>query len=160
MNIDEYKSLIPKEKPRQREYKLHTLVVKHLISAFPQVLFTHAGKAKSKADGMFLKKMGYRAGTPDLLLWWRYDDTHIKSAALELKAPGGSMSDPQESFEYWFSHIGGLFACCDTIRAVHQQLIVWGLKPLHGPPNEPNYLTKQEKFALAHDFFAPKKDKP
>lgn len=155
MTPDQYKKLLPKPKRSQQEYKLQRAVVDYLKTAVPHVLVTHAGKGKSKKDGMFLKRMGYRAGTPDLLLWWDtpLGEGTITAAGIELKAPDGRISDEQDTFDFLFRRMGGLFACCKSKAEVHRHLLNWGLSPLHGPGIEPDYSTKEEKIQRVIDYY-------
>jgi len=173
MKVDEYKKLVgkPRKKMQQEEYKLHVDFVNHMRTAFPQVLFTHAGKGKGKADGMFKKRMGYRAGTPDLIMWWKVEPSIlnklwsllgfsvnlIHSGGIEFKAAKGSMSDGQDSFESIFTQYGGNYALCYSKRDAHKALCSWGLVPVHGCGAEVDLRTQQEKVRDSIAAFAPLK---
>jgi hypothetical protein len=141
---------------RKEEFKLQVAVVKHLRTAFPQLLFTHpAQKAKDKQEGYFNKMLGVRAGTPDLLLWWESVGL-CRSGAIELKAKDGVASDRQEVFESMFVAMGGKHAYCTSVKGVHDTLLGWGLKPMHGVAFEPDLRTDQEKRTDAFNFYAPR----
>ncbi len=149
----------------QSEYKLQLAVVKHLTSAFPGLLYTHAANRPSgAADGYFKKLMGLRAGTPDLLFWWstpyyEYNvspPTHkIHCGAIELKTSTGKVSNDQNRFASSFTHIGGKFAVCRTVQGVHDALLGWGIVPTHHAILEPDLRSKQKKKVDSFDWFKP-----
>src|SRR5262245_2948546 len=78
-------------KRKASEAQVHSAVVEHLrLRAKPGALLLHPanGEHRDKITGAKLKRMGVLAGASDLLLWHRGN-----SFALELKSPGGRLSD-------------------------------------------------------------------
>jgi VRR-NUC domain-containing protein len=112
--------------PRQRpEAQLHTAVVEHLrLRAKPSVLWLHPpnGGARDARTGAMLKRMGVLPGAADLLLWHEGN-----GFALELKAPGGRLSEAQLEFLARFNDAGGHSACAEGIDRAIAVLEAWGL---------------------------------
>ncbi len=131
------------------EDRLQFYVVEWLQQACPFLLFTHpANQGRSPQEGAKLKKMGVLAGTPDLLFWhegW--------FGAIELKT-GSSLSEAQKKFRDKFIAAGGKYATCKSVRAVHDMLVSWGIKPYAVQMKEPPP-TKQELFKLMMAYNSP-----
>ena len=75
------------------------VVVTFLHRQYPQALFTGglAGERLSMSAAVRRKRMGYRAGTPDLIVWEARKGS--SGLAIEMKAPqGGSVSKEQKAF--------------------------------------------------------------
>jgi hypothetical protein len=145
----------------QHEYKIHVAIAKHIESAFPQVIFTHAGKAKDETHAHFLSEMGYKAGTPDLLLFWSQTElkdcvlTKVeKFAGIEVKA-NTKQSSPQKTFEYLFVRAGGLYAVCHSVKEAHDTLVAWGCEAKHKGIKEPNLQTDAEKKLAMFNLYKP-----
>jgi VRR-NUC domain len=68
------------------------------------------------------KRMGVLAGASDLLLWHRGN-----SFALELKSPGGRLSDAQLEFLARFNDAGGHGASAEGVDRAIACLEGWGL---------------------------------
>jgi hypothetical protein len=66
--------------------------------------------------------MGALAGASDLLLWHQGN-----SFALELKAPGGRLSEAQLDFLARFNDAGGHSACAQGLDRALAVLESWGL---------------------------------
>src|SRR5262245_53516937 len=101
------------------EAQVHDAVVAHLrLRAKPDVLWLHVpnGGARDARTGAMFKRMGVLAGASDLLLWHQGN-----SFALELKAPGGRLSEAQLDFLARFNDAGGHSACAE---ALHRALAV------------------------------------
>lgn len=141
----------------QAEFRLQLAVIKHLESAFPQVMFTaFPGRPGDAQDGYFKKIMGTKAGVADLLLYFRLKPNgRPSSAAIELKAPGGVWDSKQNLWGSAFTSIGGKYAVCRSVQQVHDTLVKWGLLPLHNSIVEPDLSTDMQKKAKAFDFFQP-----
>ena len=107
------------------ERQIHCAVVEHLrLRAKPGVLWTHPanGERRDKITGAKLKRMGVLAGAADLLLW------HNGHAfALELKAPGGRLSEAQLEFMARFNEAGGHSAWAEGVDRALAILEAWGL---------------------------------
>src|ERR1035437_10668874 len=92
---------------QQPEALIQEAVVQHLRArGAPGMVFLHCpnGGYRRPIEAAIFKAMGVRAGTADLLLW-----RDGKSYALELKAPGGSVSISQFEFLADFDRAGGVW---------------------------------------------------
>ena len=114
--------------PRRRqrpEAAIHAAVCDHLrLRAKPDVLWLHVpnGERRDAITGAKLKRMGTLAGTSDLLLWHNGN-----SFALELKSPGGRLSDAQLEFLARFNDAGGHGASAEGVDRAIACLEGWGL---------------------------------
>jgi VRR-NUC domain len=99
------------------EALIQRAVVDHLhLRAKPDVLWLHCpnGERRDPRTGAKLKRMGVLPGAADILLWHRGN-----SFALELKSPGGRLSEAQLEFLARFNDAGGHSACAEDIdRAI------------------------------------------
>ena len=100
-------------KRRQRpEDAIHISVIQHLaLRAKPDVLWLHPanGGTRNIREAVRFKRMGVLAGASDLLLWYQGD-----AFALELKSPGGRLTEPQKEFLARFNDAGGHSACAES----------------------------------------------
>jgi hypothetical protein len=109
----------------QPEFKIHGAVCDHLrLRAKPDVLWLHVPNQRNTdaKTGAMLKRMGVRAGASDLLLWHRGN-----SFALELKSPGGRLSDAQLEFLARFNDAGGHGASAEGVDRAIACLEGWEL---------------------------------
>lgn len=83
---------------RDREYHIQVAVVQWLRFNYPKVLFTTspAGVKLPMPTAIKMKRMGYRSGTPDLLIFSPRGQFH--GAFVELKTEDGRTSEAQEQF--------------------------------------------------------------
>jgi hypothetical protein len=114
-------------RPRRQhpEAAINAAVVQHLhLRAKPNVLWLAVpnGEKRDKITGAKLKRMGVRAGASDLLLWHNGN-----SFALELKAPGGRLSEAQLEFMARFNDAGGHSACAEGLDRALAVLESWGI---------------------------------
>jgi hypothetical protein len=110
---------------RSEELITHRAVADHLrLRAKPDVLWLHPanGERRDAITGAKLKRMGVRAGASDLLLWHQGN-----SFALELKAPGGRLSEAQLQFHACFADAGGHTAVAEGLDRALACLEAWGL---------------------------------
>jgi hypothetical protein len=110
---------------RSHEAQIHRALCDHLrLRGKPDVLWLHCpnGERRDKITGAKLKRMGVLAGAADLLLWHRGN-----SFALELKAPGGRLSEAQLEFLARFNDAGGHSACAEGIDRAIAVLESWDL---------------------------------
>jgi VRR-NUC domain-containing protein len=110
---------------RSPEAQIHRALVEHLrLRAKPDVLWLHVpnGERRDKITGAKLKRMGVLAGAADLLLWHRGN-----SFALELKAPGGRLSEAQLAFMARFNDAGGHTAVAEGLDRGIAVLEAWQL---------------------------------
>jgi hypothetical protein len=99
--------------------------VGHLrLRGAPGLLFLHPANGASRdiREAVVLKRMGVLPGASDLILWHRGN-----SFSLELKAPGGRLSDAQRDFLARFNNAGGHSACAEGIDEALQILEGWQL---------------------------------
>ena len=126
---------------RQRpEAAIHAAVCDHLrLRAKPDVLWLHPanGGTRDIREAARFKRMGVLAGASDLLFWHRSN-----SFALELKSPGGRLSDAQLGFLARFNDAGGHSASAEGVDRALATLEAWGLlrgrasPPPHRCPTE------------------------
>jgi hypothetical protein len=111
---------------RQRpEAAIHAAVCDHLrLRAKPDVLWLHPanGGTRDIREAARFKRMGVLPGASDLLLWHRGN-----SFALELKSPGGRLSDAQLEFLARFNDAGGHGASAEGVDRAIACLEGWGL---------------------------------
>src|SRR5215831_6666467 len=111
---------------RQRpEAAIHATVCDHLrLRAKPDVLWLHVpnGGTRDIREAARFKRMGVLAGASDLLFWHRGN-----SFALELKSPGGRLSEAQLEFLTRFNDAGGHAASAVGIERALACLEAWGL---------------------------------
>jgi hypothetical protein len=114
---------MPKRR-RQSEYQIQSTVCQHLkLRARADVLWLHIPNQNRDAKtGALLKRMGVLAGASDLLLWHNGN-----SFALELKAPGGRLSDAQLDFLARFNGAGGHSASAEGLDRALAVLEAWQL---------------------------------
>src|SRR5262249_524095 len=109
----------------QPEAGIQHAVCEHLrLRAKPDVLWLHVpnGGLRNKREPVRFKRMGVLAGASDLLLWHRGN-----SFALELKSPGGRLSDAQFEFLARFNDAGGHSANAEGLDRALACLEAWGL---------------------------------
>ena len=107
------------------EAQIQRALVEHLrLRAKPDVLWLHCpnGERRDPITGAKLKHMGVLAGAADLLLWHGGN-----SFALELKSPGGRLSEAQLEFLARFNDAGGHSAVANDIDRALACLDAWGL---------------------------------
>jgi hypothetical protein len=109
---------------RQPEFQIQSAVCNHLkLRARPGVLWFHiANQNRDARTGTMLKRMGVRAGAPDLLLIHEG-----RCYALEIKAPGGRLSEAQLEFLARFNEAGGHSACAEGLDRALAVLDAWGI---------------------------------
>lgn len=135
---------------QQNEYRIHVAIIAHLISAFPDLQYTHAGKARDETHAHFLSKMGYQAGTGDIL--WFYSG---KFGELEVKTDTGSQSAEQRTRQYWLEKHGGHYKVVRSVQGAHDYFKSLGFVPRHNAVREPNLATDDEKKKAAFNFYKP-----
>jgi len=110
---------------RRTEEQIQIAVIDHLrLRAKPDVLWLHVpnGERRDKIAGAKLKRMGVLAGAADILAWHNGN-----SFALELKAPGGRLSEAQLEFLARFADAGGHTAYTEGIDRALAVLEAWNL---------------------------------
>lgn len=143
-------------KATQREFRLQVACVEHLRSAYPGLLFFHIpNRPGGGTDGYMKKMMGAVAGAPDLVCTWSTQKHGVHVAAIELKAPGGSVSPAQNKMLSALAHRGWKTAVCRSVAELDTQLHIWGQTLTHNGIKEPCYANENDKFAEAFDLYAP-----
>ena len=102
------------------EQQLHFAVADYLNVALPTDAWwtTIPAGGGGKVRGAILKAMGYRAGTPDILIVYRG-----KAFWLELKAPGGRISPAQNEAMNRLMYCGcAAVYVCFTLEHVEKAL--------------------------------------
>jgi hypothetical protein len=109
------------------ERLLHKAVAAYLNAVLPTSVFwtTIPAGGGGKIRGAMLKSMGYKAGTPDILM------VHNGLAYwIELKAPGCSLSDAQRHVSDLLLWASSPMAVCKSIDQVEVALRVWRIPTL------------------------------
>lgn len=110
---------------RRVEQQIQRAVVQHLRArGAPGLVFTHVpnGGYRRPIEAAIFKGIGVRAGVSDLLLW-----REGKSYALELKAPGGRVSEKQLEFISDMEKAGAFTCVCEGLDRALKTLEAWGL---------------------------------
>lgn len=136
----------------QTEYRIHVAIIEHLKTAFPNLQYTHAGKARDETHAHFLSKMGYQAGTGDIL--WFYDG---KFGEMEVKSVTGTQSAEQRTRQYWLEKHGGHYTLVKSVQEAHDYFKALGFVPFSKAVKEPNLATDAEIKKLNHGFYMPVK---
>jgi hypothetical protein len=80
------------------------------------------GEARDPRAAAKLKAMGVKPGVPDLTLISPAGVAHF----LEVKRPGGRLSEPQEAFAAWAAGHGVPFSAADSLSHARAILTRWG----------------------------------
>lgn len=134
----------------QIEYKIHTAIVAHKRTAFPEIIITHAGHGKDKAHALFLSRMGYEAGTGDILWFGK-----SKFGEIEVKTKEGVQSASQKIRQGELERNGGHYAIVKSVQAAHDYWKSLGFKPMHEGVREANTMTWDEKISAISKIYSP-----
>lgn len=110
---------------KNHEQAIHIAVAQHLRTrAVPGMVWFHVpnGGLRSKREAALLKAMGVRAGVADLILFHGG-----KLYALEIKAPGGRVTEAQLQFLSDIDRAGAFTALPVGLDAALATLESWGL---------------------------------
>lgn len=144
------------------EYKIQCAIFDHHKTAFPHVKFVFIPNASTDAKtGYFNKAMGLCPGAHDIHLFWdRFDRAENKGqlhvGIFEVKSPDGRMSSAQNRYASEMGYIGAHTGFGSSVRAYHQTLCSWGLKPLHNGIKEPDLRSPEQKKKDAFDLYKPR----
>lgn len=105
-------------------------------------------------DAILLKRMGTKAGWPDLFFFWKTAEGHFAAGAIELKIDT-SLSDDQRDFSFRWQALGGRWAVCRTPMAVYEALASWGITPPYKPPLALQRGGRQTEYQMALGWGAP-----
>ena len=109
----------------RREQQIHRAVVQHLRArAVPGVVWWHSpnGGWRAATEAKIFKSLGVKPGLADLV--FLHDGQFF---ALELKAPGGRLTESQAAFLDDVEAAGGIVACAEGLDAALRKLERWGL---------------------------------
>ena len=122
--------------PRQRpEQILQTRIVARLRREFDALVYAVPnGGSRGRIEAVRLKEMGVVAGIPDLVACGREG----MSVYLEIKAPGGDLSDAQRRIIPELQGRGFPVFTVDTVDAAVQALTEAGF----GPPRPADWLAR------------------
>jgi hypothetical protein len=114
-------------KPRRAhpEYDMQCALVKHIEARrLPNVYWTAIpnGEKRSKATGARLKRMGVRAGAPDMLFV-----VNGVAHGLELKAGKGTPSLAQIATRMTWQNAAGIYAVAHGMDEALAALVAWGV---------------------------------
>lgn len=140
---------------KHEEDKIHINIVEQHRIYFPHVLITHpANQGRSPQEGAKLKRMGTRAGTSDLLLWWQDN-----SAGIEIKAKDGKESPNQATFGFMLKRLGHKYGIVRSWEGYYKLLVSWGITPIQECRifKEANTMTWNDKLSAVHNLYAPRK---
>jgi hypothetical protein len=107
------------------EEQIHKAVISHLAArSYPDTFFWHTpnGGKRHIAEAAKFKAMGVVAGVPDILI--------LKGGrlyALELKAPGGRLSDAQRKVGALMEKCGATISVAKSIDEALVTLEYWGI---------------------------------
>ena len=110
---------------KREEQTIHRTIVQHLRTrAVPGCTWWHTpnGGWRSPVEAAIFKSLGVRAGVADLVLL--HDGQFF---ALELKAPGGRLTESQSAFLDDVEAAGGIVACAEGLDAALRKLERWSL---------------------------------
>lgn len=110
---------------KRAEQEIHLAVANHLrVRGVPGLVWFHVpnGGRRSKVEAAIFKAMGVRAGVSDFILVHQG-----KVFALELKAPGGRLSESQMAFISDIDRAGAFTAVPEGLDAALATLESWGL---------------------------------
>lgn len=111
------------------EDKIQMSIVENLrnVQTYFPIKFSHpANQGRSAQEGAKLQKMGVLAGMPDLLIYW---PTHggYKHGMLEIKAPGGKLSNPQKVVKQWCHDFGIPWGVAYSVDDAMAMFKCWGI---------------------------------
>jgi hypothetical protein len=110
---------------KREEQRIHRTVVQHLRArAKSRCVWWHSpnGGWRSPVEAKIFKSLGVKPGVADLILL--HDGQFF---ALELKAPGGRLTESQAAFLDDVEAAGGIVACAEGLDAALRKLEGWGL---------------------------------
>jgi hypothetical protein len=112
--------------PAPSEFQLHVTIADLLRRwAMPGWEWTHLpfGELRAAATAARLARMGVRRGYPDFALFCRDG----RCAFLEVKRPGGRLSEDQRRIADHLKRAGHCFEVVDSVEAAISVLVVWGV---------------------------------
>lgn len=112
----------PRNKPEQN---FHIQVADLLTRCLPKdALFHHSpnGGMRNVIEAVNFKKMGTKAGFPDIIIIYQR-----RAYFIELKAPGQYLSDEQRDIHARLQDCGAAVETCRTIEQIANRLHAWDI---------------------------------
>lgn len=110
----------------QLEDPIHVAILNLLDRALPKgaspAWHTPNGGNRSMREGVKMKRLGTKAGFPDLAWLW-----NSKFYAFEVKRLDGTQEQNQKDWQKWIEGAGGLYAVVRSVDEAEAQLIAWGI---------------------------------
>ena len=121
-----------RRKTPEQDFQMQVKKFLELALPKPEAWFgASAATGTSKTTGGILKGMGYKAGTPDMLVIYRWPMVGVPSQTiviwLELKAGRGKLSKAQEQCREELIAAGCKWALCRTLEDVERALMRFGV---------------------------------
>jgi len=113
--------------PPAKEFNLHALIGDVLARwCSKDWRYTHiaSGEYRTKATAGRLHRMGVRPGWPDFIFLGPH-----RVCFLELKRPGGDLSDAQKDFAFFAMRNGSGYLLTDSFTDALNALRDWGIVP-------------------------------
>lgn len=148
----------------QEEYKIQAAIFKHHQTAFPFIKFVFIPNASSDAStGFFNKQLGLHSGAHDIHLFFNRmsidaKPSYIRVGIWEVKSTTGKLTSSQNKYASEMHQLGAYHGYGSTVAKYHQDLILWGITPLHNAIKEPDLRTFDDKKLDAFNLYAPRKD--
>lgn len=121
MKVDEWlkQEKASRKKPSHHEEELQIACVNWFKWNYPQYeyLLHHSpnGGRRNKIEAGKFKRMGTRAGFPDLILCMASGDGQYHSLGIEMKYGKGSQSSGQVNYETIFEQAGNAYRVCRSL---------------------------------------------
>ena len=110
---------------RHIEAQIQAQVVRWIQYQYPQCLFTggFAGETMNIQRAVRRKQMGYRAGSPDLIIFVAKQGYH--GLMIEMKSPGGKESPAQVDFHVRARQNGYRVSTCDSLADAQAEITAY-----------------------------------
>lgn len=121
MTAAEYQATAKRRNPRREEDSLQMAVADWLRVNCPYLLWTHIpnGGHMSPAMGARRKRMGAKAGAPDIVVWFPGG----RSLLIELKADKGRLSKSQMDWRARCQDLAVPYVVCRSVEDVEAALV-------------------------------------
>ena len=113
-----------------REGPIHRAIVTYLRAVLPADAIVHhsagegvRGGKSGEIDGAKRKAMGQVAGFPDILIF-----TGGRGYCIEVKAEGGTLSEPQKMVRDILKGQGIPYAVCRSLDDARETISEWGIR--------------------------------
>jgi hypothetical protein len=136
-------------KRSQLEFRLQVAVVDHIAKCFSVWFTAFPGRPGDAKDGFMKKKMGVKAGVPDILVILKGGIL----GAIELKIKGGVQNKAQHEEPCYMAAQGAKVGLCTSVRQVHDLLVSWGCKAKYDSVQEPDLRSDGQKKQDMYDMY-------